>query len=202
MYKILLLAIVSLFFVSCGSNDASSEKKETENTSEKKETENTSEKKGTEKTTDIKTTEMKNKTGNKFGEWEQDSEGNKYREDHELKQSLSGYELVKYTRINGGQFGGGSSTTKFTLCSDGSSRYYHQSLTTVSVEGAGGSDSSQDEDYGTWKAIENEKGLKLLLVKSTKHNTTGFMEIRPGDSKVQLVWFNEWQEFLKKKIDC
>lgn len=139
---------------------------------------------------------------NNYGSWEQDSSGNKYREDHELKAQLGGYELVKYTRINGGQFGGGTSTTKFTLCSDGSLRYYHQSLTTVSVEGAGGSDGSEDEDQGTWKAIENEKGLKLLMVISTKYNTTGYMEIKPQDDKVQMVWNNEWQEFLMKKIDC
>lgn len=182
MIKILLLNIATVLILSCGSNVASSEEKETDNV------------------TDNKTTKMKK--DNKYGEWEQDADGNKYREDHELKKVLSGYELVKYTRINGGQFGGGSSTTKFTLCSDGSIRYYHQSLTTVSVEGAGGSDASQDEDQGTWQAIENEKGLKLIMMRSTKHGTTGYMEIRPDGGKVHMVWYNEWQEFLKKKIDC
>jgi hypothetical protein len=151
---------------------------------------------------ETKTTEMKNKKNDKFGDWETDDQGTKFREDYELKQELSGYELVKYTRINGGQFGGGTSTTKFTLCSDGSIKYYFQSLTTVSVDGAGGSDASQDEDYGTWKAIENEKGVKLLVFKSTKHGNTGFMELKLDGSKVQMVWYNEWQEFLKKKIDC
>src|SRR5215211_5939404 len=87
---------------------------------------------------------------NKFGEWEQDSEGTKFREDYELKEKFSGYELVKYTRINGGQYGGGNSTTKFTFCSDGTLKYYFQSLTTISVDGAGGSDGSNTEDEGTW----------------------------------------------------
>jgi hypothetical protein len=141
-------------------------------------------------------------TDGKYGEWEQDSVGTKFREDYELKKQIGGYELVKYTRINGGQFGGGSSTTKFTLCSDGSLRYYHQSLTTVSVDGAGGSDASEDEDQGSWKAIENEKGLKLIMLTSTKYNTIGYMEIKAQDNKVQMVWNNEWQEFLMKKIDC
>jgi hypothetical protein len=144
----------------------------------------------------------KDESSGQFGKWESDNTGVKFREDYELKQALSGYELVKYTRTDGGQYGGSSSTTKFTLCSDGTVRYYYQSLTSISVEGAGGSNASEDEDYGTWKAIENEKGLKLLMITSEKHGNTGFMEIRPQSSKVQMVWYNEWQEFLKKKIDC
>jgi len=147
--------------------------------------------------------EKENNMSNKFGEWEQDNEGTKYREDYELRDMLGGYELVKYTRIDGGQFGGGSSKTKFTLCSDGSLQYYHHSLTTVSVEGAGGSDATEEDDHGTWKAIENANGLKLIMMKSNKYGTTGYMEVKPtGGSKVRMVWFNEWQEFLMKKIDC
>ena len=126
----------------------------------------------------------------------------KSREDYELKQQLSGYELIKYTRTNGGQYGGSTSTTKFTLCSDGSVKHYYQYLTTVSVEGGGGRDSGEDDDYGTWKAIENEKGLKILMFKSEKHDNTGFMEIKPIGSTVIMVWHNEPQEFLMKKIDC
>lgn len=152
---------------------------------------------------DTKTPTMsKNKKDNKFGSWEQDTEGNKYREDHELKEKLSGFELVKYTRINGGQYGGGSSTTKFTLCSDGSMQFYHQSITSVSVDGAGGSSTSQDDDSGTWKAVESADGYKLLMTTSTKHGVTGFMELKFVGDKIQMVRFNEWQEFLVKKIDC
>lgn len=132
-----------------------------------------------------------NTVSSKFGKWEQDEQGNKYGEDYALRDLLRGSELVKYTRINGGQYGGGSSTTKFTLCSDGSLKYYHQSLTTVSVDGAGGSNASKEEDEGTWQAIENEKGLKLIILRSAKYNTTGYMEVKPMCSKVHLVWFNE-----------
>lgn len=138
----------------------------------------------------------------KWGKWEQDNDGNKYREDYALRDKLNGYELVKYTRIDGGQFGGGSSSTKFTLCSDGSMKFYHQSSTTVSVDGAGGSDASEEEDYGTWKAVETADGYKLLMTQSTKYNKTGFFEIKLMDSKIQIVRNNEWEEFLMKKIDC
>lgn len=178
-----LLMIVSVFIISCGSGKTAGDKEDDGATV-----------KG-------KSPEKKGKT-NKFGEWETDQEGTKFREDYELKQQLSGYELVKYTRTNGGQYGGSTSTTKFTLCSDGSVKYYYQYLTTVSVEGAGGSDSGEDDDYGSWKAIENEKGVKILMFKSEKHNNTGFMEIKPIGSKVIMVWHNEPQEFLMKKIDC
>ncbi len=140
---------------------------------------------------------------NKYGSWETDQEGNKYREDYELRNRLRGYELVKYTRINGGEFGGGTSTTKFTLCSDGTSKFYHESLTTVSVDGAFGNDGSVEEDYGTWKAIETETGLKVIMLMSKKHNTTGYMEIKlMGGSKIQMVWYEKWQEFFMKKVGC
>lgn len=179
MIKIRLLILSCCFMLSCGSNEISRD----DDTNTPAEKENT--------------------MSNKFGEWEQDNEGNKYREDYELKDQMGGYELVKYTRIDGGQSGGGSSKTKFTLCSDGSMQYYHQSLTTVSVDGAGASDAKEEDDHGTWKAIENVNGLKLIMMKSTKYGNTGYMEVKPtGGSKVRLVWFNEWQEFLKKKIDC
>ncbi len=174
-----LLIVVSIFMLSCGSNELASDKVDTKTT-----------------------TVNKNKKDDKFGNWEQDTQGNKYREDHELREKLSGYELVKFTRINGGQFGGGSSTTRFTLCSDGSMKFYHQSLTSVSVDGAGGSSSSEDDDNGTWKAVESADGYKLLMTISTKYGTTGFMELKFVDDKIQIVRFNEWQEFLMKKIDC
>jgi hypothetical protein len=67
------------------------------------------------------------------------------------------------------------------------------------VDGAGGSSASEDDDNGTWRAIENEKGLKLIELKSTKHGTTGYMEIKLEGSKLQMVWYDEWQEFLMKK---
>ena len=184
MLKIVMIGIASAFLISCRSGKTSDESKEDNSTVE------------------TKNAKMKDKKNNKFGEWETDQEGTKFREDYELKQQLSGYELVKYTRTDGGQYGGSSSTTKFTLCSDGSVKYYYQSLTTISVEGAGGSDAKKDEDHGIWKAIENEKGLKLLMIKSDKHGNTGYMEIKPMGSKVNMVWYNEWQEFLMKKIDC
>jgi len=184
MTKLPYLLFISVFILSCGS----AEKSSAENNNDV--------------TTATKPEKMENKKESKFGAWEQDSDGNKFREDFELKSQLSGYELVKYTRTDGGQYGGSSSTTKFTLCSDGSSKYYHQSLTSISVEGAGASDASEDDDYGTWRAIENEKGLKLIMIKSTKHANTGFMEIKPMGSKLHMVWYNEWQEFLMKKIDC
>jgi hypothetical protein len=171
--------IASTLLLSCGSNEIPSDMDDTDTPTAKK-----------------------NKKGNKFGDWEQDNQGNKYREDYELKEMLGGYELVKYTRINGGQFGGGSSTTKFTLCSDGSMKYYHQSQTTVSVDGAGGSDASEDDDYGTWKAVETGDGYKLLMIQSTKYETTGFMELKLMGSKIQMVRNNEWQEFFMKKTDC
>jgi len=171
--------IASTFMISCGSNELPSDKDDTDTPAVKK-----------------------NKPGGKFGDWEQDNEGNKYREDYALKEILSGYELVKYTHINGGQFGGGPGTTKFTLCSDGSMQYYHQSLTSVSVEGAGSSDATEDEDYGIWKAVESADGYKLLMTISSKYGTTGFMELKPMGSKIQVVRYNEWQEFLMKKIDC
>ena len=182
MTKAILLIIAFTFMQSCASDEKSSSKNDN--------------------TAETKKEAMKSKKNNKFGEWEQDNDGTKFREDYELKAQLSGYELVKYTRIDGGQYGGGSSTTKFTLCSDGSSKYYHQSLTSVSVEGAGASNASEDDDQGTWRAIENEKGLKLIELKSMKHGTTGYMEIRLEGSKLQMVWYDEWQEFLMKKIDC
>lgn len=184
MLKIILGISFFISILSCGSNEKTVDENENSNSDLKE-----SKKMGT----------SKNKN---FGEWEQDSDGNKFREDYELKQQLSGSELVKYTRTDGGQYGGSSSTTKFTLCSDGSLRYYHQSLTTISVEGAGGSDGSQDSDEGTWRAIENEKGLKILEMKSTKHGNTGYMEIRPQGNKIHMVWYNEWQEFLIKKVGC
>ena len=184
MTKAILLIVAFTFMQSCASDEGSSSKNDNDNTTETK--------KG----------DMKSKKNSKYGEWQQDSDGTKFREDYELKAQLSGYELVKYTRINGGQYGGGSSTTKFTLCSDGSSKYYHQSLTSVSVDGAGGSSASEDDDNGTWRAIENEKGLKLIELKSTKHGTTGYMEFKLEGSKLQMVWYDEWQEFLMKKIDC
>ena len=183
MIKTSMLITVSAFIISCGSGGAADDKKGDNATAETR-------------------SSGEDKKNSKYGEWEKDKEGNKYREDYDLKQQLSGYELVKYTRTNGGQYGGSSSTTKFSLCSDGSLKYYYQSLTTISVEGAGGSDAAEDEDYGSWKAIENEKGLKILMIKSDKHNNEGFMEIRPMGSKVSMVWHNEWQEFLMKKIDC
>lgn len=145
---------------------------------------------------------VKSKKSDKFGAWEQDSEGTKFREDYELKETFSGYELVKYTRTDGGQYGGSSSTTKFTFCSDGTVRYYFQSLTTVSVDGAGSSDGSKDEDEGTWRAVENENGVKILIMKSSKSGQTGYMEVKPQGGKVHMVWHEEWQEFFKKKIDC
>jgi hypothetical protein len=153
MTKAILLITAFTFMQSCASDEKSSSKNDN--------------------TTETKKEAMKSKKNSKFGEWEQDNAGTKLREDYELKAQLSGYELVKYTRIDGGQYGGGSSTTKFTLCSDGSSKYYHQSLTSVSVDGAGGSNASEDDDNGTWRAIENEKGLKLIELKSMKHGTTG-----------------------------
>ena len=164
--------------------------------------EKTSSQTDSESTIEAKTEVMKNKKDQKFGAWEQDNDGTKFREDYELKAQLGGYELVKYTRTDGGQYGGSSSTTKFTLCSDGSLKFYQQSHTSIAVEGAGASDASEDDDYGTWKAIENEKGLKLLMMTSAKHGKTGYMEIKPMGSKVHMVWYNEWQEFLMKKIDC
>lgn len=179
-----MLGIVSAVMISCGSGEAPGES-ESDNA-----------------TVEPKTAKMKDKKNEKYGEWETDKEGTRFREDYELKQQLSGYELVKYTRTDGGQYGGSSSTTKFTLCSDGTVKYYYQSLTTISVDGAGGSDASKDDDYGTWKAIENEKGVKILMFKSEKHGNTGFMEIKPMGSKVHMVWYNEWQEFLMKKVDC
>ena len=184
MTKAILLIIAFTFMQSCASDEKSSSKNDNDITADKK------------------TDGMKRKKNNRFGEWEQDNAGTKLREDYELKEQLSGYELVKYTRIDGGQYGGGSSTTRFTLCSDGSLKYYHQSLTSVSVEGAGGSSASEDDDHGTWRAIENEKGLKLIELKSMKHGTTGYMEIKLEGSKLQMVWYEEWQEFLMKKIDC
>jgi|SRR5687767_1624264 len=179
MIKIQVLIIVSSFMLACGSSELPSDMDDTD-----------------------APTVKKNKKAEKFGAWEQDAEGNKYREDYELKEKLSGHELVKYTRISGGQFGGGSSTTTFTLCSDGSMKYYHQSSISVSVEGAGASDASQDDDYGTWKAIESGDGYKILMVQSTKFGTTGFMEIKPMGSTIQIVRYDEWQEFFMKKIDC
>jgi hypothetical protein len=184
MTKAILLIIGFTLMQSCASDERSSSKNDNDNTADKK------------------TGGMKSKKMSKFGEWEQDNSGTKLREDYELKKLLSGYELVKYSRINGGQYGGGSSTTRFTLCSDGSLKYYHQSLTTVSAEGGGGSSSSEDDDHGKWRAIENEKGLKLIELKSMKHGTTGYMEFKLGGSKLQMVWYDEWQEFLLKKIDC
>lgn len=184
MTKNALLIIASAFIISCGSGEAGDSETDDNPTAE------------------TKSSGMKDKKNSKFGEWETDQHGTKFREDYDLKQQLSGYELVKYTRTNGGQYGGSSSTTKFSLCSDGSLKYYYQSLTTISVEGAGGSDAAEDEDYGSWKAIENEKGLKLLMIKSEKHNNTGFMELKPMGSKILIVWHDEWQEFLMKKIDC
>jgi hypothetical protein len=184
MTKPFLLIIAFAFMQSCTSDERSSFKNDNDIT------------------TETKSGDMKSKKEKNFGEWEQDNDGTKFREDYELKAQLSGYELVKYSRTDGGQYGGSSSTTKFTLCSDGSLKYYYQSLTSISVEGAGGSDASEDDDYGTWQAIENEKVLKLLMIKSMKHNTTGFMEIKPMGSKLHMVWYNEWQEFLMKKIDC
>src|SRR5687767_5195067 len=173
MIKTQLLVIAAAFMLSCGSNELPSDSDDTD-----------------------APTVKKNKKGGNFGEWEQDQEGNKYREDYELRDKLSGYELVKYTRINGGQFGGGSSTTTYTLCSDGSMKYYYQSSTTISVDGGGASDASQDEDYGTWKAIETETGYKVLMVKSSKSGGTGYMEFKLMDgSKIQIVRYNEWEEF-------
>ena len=184
MIKIALM-VTCWFILSCGSNQTASN----ENKDPSPENNNSS-------------TENKSKMSDKYGNWELDADGNKFREDYELRDMLRGNELVKYSRIDGGQFGGGSSETKFTLCSDGSLRYYHQSLTTVSVDGAGGSDAKQEEDEGSWKALETEAGLKLIMLKSTKYNTTGYMEVKPMGSKIQLVWFNEWQEFFVKKTDC
>ena len=184
MTKTLLFVIASAFIISCGSGEAAEDKKQDNATA------------------DTQSSGKKDKKNSKYGEWETDQQGTRFREDYDLKQQLSGYELVKYTRTNGGQYGGSSSTTKFSLCSDGSLKYYYQSLTTISVEGAGGSDAAEDEDYGSWKAIENEKGLKILMIRSDKHNNEGFMEIRPMGSKISMVWHNEWQEFLMKKIDC
>lgn len=184
MLRIVMPGIVLTFILACGSGRDSNESKDDNTTAE------------------TKNANMKDKKNNKYGEWETDQEGTRFREDYELKKELSGYELVKYTRTDGGQYGGSSSTTKFILCSDGSVKYYYQSLTTVSVEGAGGSDAAKDEDHGTWRALENEKGVKILMIKSDKHGNTGFMEIKPMGSKVQMVWYNEWQEFLMKKIDC
>jgi hypothetical protein len=116
---------------------------------------------------------------------------------------LGGYEFVKYARTNEGQRSDVSSKTKFTLCSDGSMQYYHRSRISVSGEGAGGKDDSEKEDHGTWKAIDKGNGLKLIMMKSTKYGTTEYLEVKPlGGSKVRLLLFNEWQEFLMKKIDC
>ena len=143
MTKTLLFVIASAFIISCGSGEAAEDKKQDNATA------------------DTQSSGKKDKKNSKYGEWETDQQGTRFREDYDLKQQLSGYELVKYTRTNGGQYGGSSSTTKFSLCSDGSLKYYYQSLTTISVEGAGGSDAAEDEDYGSWKAIENEKGLKI-----------------------------------------
>lgn len=145
---------------------------------------------------------MPEKNDEKFGAWEQDSEGTKFREDYELKEKLSGYEVVKYTRTDGGQYGGSNSTTKFTFCSDGTVRYYFQSLTTISVDGAGSSDGSKDEDEGTWRAIENENGVKILMMKSNKSGQTGYMEVKPQGGKIYMVWNGEWQEFLMKNVGC
>lgn len=179
-----LLILASAFIISCGSSEAGDSEKEDNATAE------------------TRSSGKKDKKNSKFGEWETDQQGTKYREDYELKQQLSGYELVKYTRTDGGQYGGSSSTTKFTLCSDGSLKYYYQSLTTISVEGAGGSDAAEDDDYGSWKAIENENGVKILMFKSDKHNNKGYLEIKPMGSKISMVWHDEWQEFLMKKVDC
>lgn len=179
MIKIFLLIFTCFIMLSCGSNNSPA----VEDT--------------------VTSKEKENNISNKFGEWEVDNEGTKYREDFELRDALGGHELVKYTRTDGGQFGGSSGKTKFTLCSDGSLKYYHQSLTTVSVDDTGGSNASEEDDHGTWRAIENANGLKLVMMKSAKYGRTGYMEVKPtGGSKVRLVWFNEWQEFLMKKIDC
>lgn len=179
---------LAFFLFSCGSNESSPGTETPGNEISDKDNSSGNQKKASE-------------TG-AFGNWEQDAEGTRYREDHELKSMLSGYELVKYTRIDGGQYGGGSSTTKFTLCSDGSMRFYHQSSISVSVDGAGGSDGSENEDHGTWKAVETANGIKVLMMQSAKYNNTAYIEIKLTGSKIYMVRDNEWEEYFMKKIDC
>ena len=142
-------------------------------------------------------------TTGKFGEWEQDNEGNKYREDHKLRDFLAGHEVLKYTHTDSTQSLDNSSKTKFIFCLDGTLKYYHRSLTSVTGEEAGGKDASAEEDQGTWKAIENTDGVKLILLRSNKDSKTRYMEVKVvGGTNLRLLWDHEWHEFLIKKIDC
>ena len=83
MTKTLLFVIASAFIISCGSGEAAEDKKQDNATA------------------DTQSSGKKDKKNSKYGEWETDQQGTRFREDYDLKQQLSGYELVKYIHSPG-----------------------------------------------------------------------------------------------------
>lgn len=137
-----------------------------------------------------------------FGKWLDDGQGGKYREDYLLRNQLSGVQLVNYSNYSSGSSGGLNSTTKITLCASGKFTFYQQTHTSVYVEGGSGSDVSEDEDFGTWRAVQSEAGDKYIMFVSKKLVQTAFAAVRIENNKISLLHENVWTRYNILKSYC
>lgn len=137
-----------------------------------------------------------------FGKWLDDGQGGKYREDFLLRNQLSGMQLLNYSNYSSGSSGGVNSTTKITLCANGKFNFYQQTHTSVYVEGASGSDVSEDEDEGYWIAVQGNDGISYIKFTSEKHSQTGFAPIKITDNAISLFKNDKWQEYHLKPSNC
>jgi hypothetical protein len=137
-----------------------------------------------------------------FGKWLDDGQGGKYREDFLLRNQLSGMQLVNYSNYSSGSSGGVNSTTKITLCANGKFNFYQQTHTSVYVEGASGSDVSEDEDEGTWRAVQSGSGDNYIMFVSEKLTQTAFAAVRIENNKISLLQENVWIRYYVLKSYC
>lgn len=130
--------------------------------------------------------------------WE-DVGGVKVRKKADVKAELEGNSYVKYESYNsGGGSGGYSSETRMTFCPGGQMSLYSQSVTTINVEGAGGSSAGEENDDGTFDVYEDQQGnlfLKLYLRKAGE----GFIHIVLEGSNMK---FEDGRVLTRKPGGC
>ncbi|MCG6117119.1 MAG: hypothetical protein MEQ07_02855 [Aquimonas sp.] len=78
-------------------------------------------------------------------------------------QRLSGRKLVVMSGYSSGGSGGMNSRYDLELHADGRFHYYGSSSVSISVEGLGGSSSSQEDERGRWRVITHQGSAVLEL---------------------------------------
>lgn len=87
---------------------------------------------------------------------------------------LRGQRATMLSRVNGGQFGGGTWRTDFYFCKDGRVIQESESSVSVDVGGANGSSGGRERHEGRWRVIVAQ-GIPALQV--TQRSDTGYVGI-------------------------